>query len=76
MQCLGCVNFQSKFVEKLHINLKPIYTLLHDVVKFQWTPSTPALSTPHRLVHTTLRLTSSTGLCSTHFNGFLPHQLR
>ena len=24
--------------EKLHINLKPLYTLLHDDVKFQWTP--------------------------------------
>ena len=23
--------------EKLHINLKPLYTLLHDDVKFQWT---------------------------------------
>ena len=35
---LGSVNFYSKFVEKLHINLKPLYTLLHDDVKFQWTP--------------------------------------
>ena len=38
MQCLGSVNFYSKFIEKLHINLKPLYTLLHDDVKFQWTP--------------------------------------
>ena len=38
MQFLGSVNFYSKFVEKLHINLKPLYTLLHDDVKFQWTP--------------------------------------
>ena len=38
MQFLGSVNFYSKFIEKLHINLKPLYTLLHDVVKFQWTP--------------------------------------
>ena len=30
--------FCSKFVEKLHLNLKPLYTLLHDDVKFQWTP--------------------------------------
>ena len=38
MQFLGSVNFYSKFIEKLHINLKPLYTLLHDYVKFQWTP--------------------------------------
>ena len=38
MQFLGRVNFYSKFIEKLHINLKPLYTLLHDDVKFQWTP--------------------------------------
>ena len=38
MQFLGSVNFYSKFVEKLHINLKPLYTFLHDDVKFQWTP--------------------------------------
>ena len=38
MQILGSVNFYSKFIEKLHIDLKPLYTLLHDDVKFQWTP--------------------------------------
>ena len=38
MQFLGSVNFCSKFVEKLHINLKPLYTLLHNDVNFQWTP--------------------------------------
>ena len=38
LQFLGSVNFYSKFIEKLHINLKPLYTLLHDDVKFQWTP--------------------------------------
>ena len=38
MQFLGSVNFYSKFIEELHINLKPLYTLLHDDVKFQWTP--------------------------------------
>ena len=25
-------------IGKLHINLKPLYTLLHGDVKFQWTP--------------------------------------
>ena len=38
MQFLGSVNFCSKFIEKLHINLKPLYTLLNDDDKFQWTP--------------------------------------
>ena len=38
MQFLGSVNFYYKFIEKLHIDLKPLYTLLHDDVKFQWTP--------------------------------------
>ena len=38
MKFLGSVNFYSKFVEKLHINLKPLYTFLHDDVKSKWTP--------------------------------------
>ena len=38
MQFLGSVNFYSKLIEKLHIKLKPLFTLLHDDVKFQWTP--------------------------------------
>ena len=38
MQFLGSVNLYSKFIEKLHKDLKPIYTSLHDDVKFQWTP--------------------------------------
>ena len=38
MQYLGSVNFFSKFIEKLHINFKPLHTLLHDDVRFQWTP--------------------------------------
>ena len=37
MQFRGSGNFYSKFIEKLHIILKPLYTLLHDDVKFQWT---------------------------------------
>ena len=37
-QFLGSVNFCSKIIEKLHLNLKPLYTLLHDDVNFQRTP--------------------------------------
>ena len=32
------MNFQSKFINKLHTSLKPFYTLLHDDVSFEWTP--------------------------------------
>ena len=35
MQFLGSVNLYSKFIEKLHINHKALYTLLQDDVKFQ-----------------------------------------
>ena len=38
MQFLDSVNYYSKFIGKLHVNLKPLYTLLHDDVKFQWLP--------------------------------------
>ena len=38
MQFLGTINFYSKYIEKLHINLKPLYNLLHDDIIFQWTP--------------------------------------
>ena len=38
MQFLGGVNFYSKFIETLLINLKPLNTSLHVDVKFQWTP--------------------------------------
>ena len=39
MQFLGSVNFYSNFVrKKLHVNLKPLYNLLQDKVKFQCTP--------------------------------------
>ena len=37
-QFLGSVNFYSKPVEKLHVNLKPLYNLLDDEVEFEWTP--------------------------------------
>ena len=35
---VGSMNFYSKFIHNLHINLKPFYTLLHDDVIFKWTP--------------------------------------
>ena len=38
MRVVGCVAFYNKFINNLHINLKPLYALLHDDVPFKWTP--------------------------------------
>ena len=38
MRFIGSRNFYSKFINKLHISLKPFYTLLHDDILFEWTP--------------------------------------
>ena len=38
MRFIGSMNFYSKFINKLHISLKPFYTLLHDDISFEWTP--------------------------------------
>ena len=32
---IGALNFYTKFIEKLHINLKPIYDILHENIP--WT---------------------------------------
>ena len=40
MQILGSVNFYSKIIKKLHINLKPLYTLLYMMMlKFNGHPN-------------------------------------
>ena len=36
MRFIGSTNFHSKFIEKLHVNLKPLYELLHDNFNFLW----------------------------------------
>ena len=36
MRFFGLMNFYSK-INKLHISLKPFYTLLHDDIQFEWT---------------------------------------
>ena len=38
MRFIGSMNFYSKFINKLHISLKPFYFLLHDDSSFEWTP--------------------------------------
>ena len=36
MRFIGFMNFYSKFIEKLHVHLKPFYDILHDDTKFHW----------------------------------------
>ena len=37
MSFIGALNFYTKFIEKLHINLKPLYDLLHENTPWKWT---------------------------------------
>ena len=37
MSFIGALNFYIKFIEKLHINLKPFYGLLHENTPWRWT---------------------------------------
>ena len=34
---IGALNFYTNFIEKLHINLKPFYDLLHENTPWKWT---------------------------------------
>ena len=36
MSFIGALNFYSKFIEKLHIILKPFYNLLHENTPWKW----------------------------------------
>ena len=38
MSFIGALKFYTKFIEKLHINLKPFYDLLHENTSWKWTP--------------------------------------
>ena len=37
MSFIGAFNFYTKFIEKLHKNLKPFYDLLHENTPWKWT---------------------------------------
>ena len=37
MSFIGALNFYTKLIEKLHINLKPFYNLLHENTPWKWT---------------------------------------
>ena len=34
---IGALNFYTKFIEKLHINFKPFYDLIHETTPWKWT---------------------------------------
>ena len=57
MSFIGALNFYTKFIEKLHINLKPFYDLLHENTPWKWTED-------HECLFQTLKtsLTSNTEL--------------
>ena len=48
VSCIGALNFNTKFIEKLPINLQPSYNLLHENTLRNWTPE-------HELLFTKLR---------------------
>ena len=37
MSFIGALSFYTKFIKKLHINLKPFYDLLHENTPWKWT---------------------------------------
>ena len=37
MSFIGALNFYTKFIEKRHIDLKPIYDLFHETSQWNWT---------------------------------------
>ena len=45
MSFIGALNFYTKFIEKLHINLKPFYDLLHENTPWKWTENHERLLT-------------------------------
>ena len=43
MSFIGALNFYTKLIEKLHINLKPFYDLLHENTPWKWTDENESL---------------------------------
>ena len=37
MSFIGALNFDTKVIEKLHINLEPVYNRLHENTPWKWT---------------------------------------
>ena len=57
MSFIGALNFQTKVLEKLHINLKPFYNLLHENTPWNLTEEHEHLFQPFKTT-----LTSETEL--------------
>ena len=43
MSFIGALNFYTKFMEKLHMNFKPFYDLLHENTPWEWTDEQESL---------------------------------
>ena len=57
MSFIGALNFYTKFIEKLHNNLKPFYDLFHENTPWKWTDEHESLFQKLKM-----SLTSETGL--------------
>ena len=57
MNFIGALNFYTNFIEKLHVNLKPFYDLLHDTKPWKWTDEHETL-----FQHLRMSLTAETEL--------------
>ena len=57
MSFIGALNFYTKLIEKLHINLKPFYDLLHENTPWKWTDEHESLFQKRKIT-----LTSETEL--------------
>ena len=44
MSFIGALNVNTKFIDKLHINPKPFYDLLHENTPWKWTDEHERLS--------------------------------
>ena len=49
MSFIGALNFYTEFIEKLHINLRPFYDLLHENTPRSWTTEHETLF--HKLIN-------------------------
>ena len=56
MSFIGALNFFTNFIEKLHINVKPLYDLLHENTSWNWTPEHVNLQYPIQNTHFLLPL--------------------
>ena len=66
MSFIGELNFSTKFIDKLHINLKPFYDLLHENTPWKWTDEHERLF-PKTKMSLTLKQNLQCQIRNTHF---------